>query len=453
MILLLVKPKPATSPLHSTEWQLFERLLPQQILDNLDPKPPQTAYTPFVVTWLFIYQRLQGNASLNDAVSEFILRFPQQPLPDCRRGRPRELSANTGAYSQARSNLDSSVLYWAADNIFHSLVDTYPPSWMGRRAFIFDGSTLSLQSTPALRAAFPPASNQHGPSHWPILHIAVAHELASGLALIPQFGPMYGPDAVSEIALATRLLGQLPKGSILLADRNFGIFAFAHAGGQAGHDVLLRLTENRFRSLLGKARQVEAGKWEISWRPSRWDRKSNPHLPTDALVQGWLYEVRISDRLTLWLFSTLDATAQQVAALYKQRIDVETDIRDLKITLEMDRLLGKSVEMVEKELVAGVVAYNLAKQVRRLAAQRLKVEPRRLSFAGVLSLVKVFLSGVLGGKTEAEVQADFEILLRTAGQRKLPKRKAGRQYAREVIPRRRKFRERNRSKLDPSMAK
>jgi hypothetical protein len=36
---------------------------------------------------------------------------------------------------------------------------------------------------------------------------------------------MYGPEAVGEIALAQGLLQRLPKNSILLADRNFGIFA------------------------------------------------------------------------------------------------------------------------------------------------------------------------------------------------------------------------------------
>jgi hypothetical protein len=439
-------PKPTPPPEQPPEWLLFQKLLPPRLLNDLDPKPPQAAYTPYVVTWLMVFQRLKGNASLGDAVAEFLLRFPPSALPDCKRTRERSLSANTGAYSQARTDLDLRVLSWAAENAYDTLVEAYPPSWHGRRAFLIDGTTLRLQPTRALGAAFPPASNQHGASPWPILHLAVAHELASGLALVPQFGPMYGPDAVAEIALAKGLLGRLPEHSILLADRNFGIFAFAHAGVKAGHDVLLRLTGPRFGALRKKARPVGAGKWELTWRPSRWDRGNNPELPDDAVVKGWLYEVRVSDRLTLWLFSTLDAPGGEVAGLYKRRIDVETDIRDVKITLELDGLLGKSVGMVEKELVVGVLAYNLASQVRRLAAARLGVEPRRLSFAGVWGLVKAFLGGLPQGKTEAQWQADFEVLLRAAGQRKLPNRKPGRQYPREVIPRRRKFPERKRPK-------
>ena len=49
------------------------------------------------------------------------------------------------------------------------------------------------------------------------------------------------------------MLKRLPEGSLLVADRNFGIFAFAHAAVTAGHGVLLRLTRKRFAALLRQA--------------------------------------------------------------------------------------------------------------------------------------------------------------------------------------------------------
>jgi hypothetical protein len=428
---------PATQT--TTAWEFFQRLLPPPLLNNLDPKAPQAAYTPFVVTWLLIYQRLHGNATLNDAVSEFTQRFPPQALPDCRRVRQRSLSVNSGAYSQARTQLDRRVLSWAAEHVFTSLIETYPPSWDGRRVFILDGSTAQLAPSRELQAAFPPASNQHGQSHWPILHLAVAHELASGLAVFPEFGPKYGPRPVSELTLSCRLLARLPKRSIILGDCNFGIFAFAWAATHAGHDALLRLSASRFRALQKKAKLVEPGKWELTWQPSAWDRKQHPELPAEAQVKGWLHAVQVSERLTLWLFTTLTAAGPKLAALYQQRQDVETDIRNLKEMLHLGEMTSKSVAMMEKELAAALVAYNLANQVRRLAAARLQVPPRRLSFAGVWSLLQAFMAGLGVEKTEAEAEAAFERLLRGAGQRKLPKRSPGRSYPREVISRRNKF--------------
>ena len=147
----------------------------------------------------------------------------------------------------------------------------------------------------------------------------------------------------------------------------------------------------------------------------------------------------------LFKSSRYGASGQALARLYHQRQDVETDIRDLKERLLLGEMTSRSVEMVEKELVAALVTYNLANQVRRVAAARLKLEPRRLSFAGVWSLMKVFMGNVLEGKSQAEAEAQFERLLRAAGQRKLPNRKKQRSYPREVIPRRSKFPARKRS--------
>jgi hypothetical protein len=437
------------APQAPTAWDLFRKLLPAQLLNDLDPKAPQAAYTPWVVTWLMIFQRLNDAATLNDAVSEFISRFEPQMLPDCQRAQQHRLSANSGAYSLARTKLDSRVLYWAAQNTYDSLSAAYPPSWGDRRVFTIDGSTIQLQPTQALRVAFPPASNQYGPSPWPVLHLAVAHELASGLAVLPEYGPMYGPQAKSELTLARGLLPRLPKRSILLADRNFGVFAFAWAAVDARHDALLRLTQQRFEALRKKAQQVGPNRWQLTWRPSARDRQSHPELPQDAEVSGWLHTVAVSEQLTLYLFTTLEAEGEALAGLYHKRQDVETDIRDLKETLLLGELSGKSVAMVEKELLAALLAYNLANQVRRLAAERLKLEPRRLSFAGTWSLLKAFVAGLQTQRPVAEVEAEFERLLRGVGQRKLPRRAKGRSYPREALPRGRKFPTRKRDQNRP----
>jgi hypothetical protein len=66
-----------------------------------------------------------------------------------------------------------------------------------------------LGNHPELVEHFPPATNQHGQSHWPVLLLVVVHELGSGLATRPHWGPMYGPNAVSETDLAQRALTQL----------------------------------------------------------------------------------------------------------------------------------------------------------------------------------------------------------------------------------------------------
>lgn len=215
------------------------------------------------------------------------------------------------------------------------------------------------------------------------------------------------------------------------------MFAFVHAAKGAGHDVVSRLTEPRFRAWVKAAKACGAGVWKLCWKPGRWDRKSHPDLPADAQLPVWLHEVVVSASLTLWLVTTLDRTGAELAALYHHRQDVEADIRDVKGTLRLEELRGRSVAMVQKELSAGLVAYNLVVQVRRLAAARAGVKPRRLSFAGVWSLVKVvLLSANEWSLTQWEEK--FEWVLRGAAQRKVPER-PGRSYPRTVIRRAHKF--------------
>ena len=112
---------------------------------------------------------------------------------------------------------------------------------------------------------------------------------------------------------------------------------------------------------------------------------------------------------------------------------------------------GRSVEMVRKELSAGLVAYNLVVQVRRLAAARAGVKPRRLSFAGVWSLVKVVLLSVNEWSLPQWLEK-FEWVLRGAAQRKVPDR-PGRSYPRTVIRRARKFPSRPRLTEPPADTK
>lgn len=433
-----------------SSWDLFRGLLPRDEVDALDPPAAQTVYTPFVLLWLLVFQRLNRNASLAEAVAELLHRFPPDALPEGKAHRLDGLSPNTGGYSAARSALGAPVLEWAARRSFDSLLPSYPPSFNGKRVFLLDGTTVTLAPDDGLRRHFPPAGNQHGGSPWPVLQLLAAHELSSGLMADAAHGPMYGPAATSELALARQLLPRLPAGSILLADANFGIFGVAWAAKQAGLGVLARLSGPRFKALLKQAVPDGAGRWRLTWRPSRWDRASDPSLPADASVEGWLHEADIGGGKKLWLFTTEEATTAEVAALYRKRLDVETDIRDLKATLCLDRMKGRGKEMVEKELLAARLAMNLANQVRRLAAARAGVPPRRLGFAGTWSLLKAFLGALARGLSGPEAEARFERLLRQAGRRKLPNRKEGRSYPREVLGRRRSFPTRKRGGKPPT---
>jgi hypothetical protein len=426
---------------------LFMRLVPRSELAGFDTGHARL-FSSWIVVWLMVYQRVRQNAPLSSATAELILGPTSRRLPECKRSQDETISANTGAYSQARSDLPVDAAARALEMVCGTMIATQEPTWLGLRTFLLDGSSCSLGHHPELVESFPPATNQHGKSHWPVLKLLVAHELKSGLALRPHWGPMYGPGAVSETELARRALDQLGGPAMIVYDRNFGIFAMNYAAVKAGHQVLARMTDDRFNLLVRQAVPLAPGQWSLQWRPSRWDRKNNADLPADAVVNGRLIELTIEHEgktVVLRLFTTdMTSSPEQLAARYKDRWSIEGDIKSLKQTLAMDRLSGKSIDIVTKEILLGTVAYNLVIQVRRLAANRAQVEARRLSFSRILHLLQSYCQNLGSIATQADWNDRFEKLLIAAGQCRLPLRKRFRSYPREVIPRRRRFPERMR---------
>ena len=150
-------------------------------------------------------------------------------------------------------------------------------------AFFFDGTSVQLPPSPALRQCYPPGSNQHGESHWPMLRMLVAHDLQTGLAMRPQWGPANGKRAVGEQQLLEASIDRLPASSLVVGDANFGVFSVAYCGTQRGHSVLLRLTAVRALHLAGGPLQDGMDR-SIAWKPTREDRRRHPHLPKDACV-------------------------------------------------------------------------------------------------------------------------------------------------------------------------
>ena len=209
-------------------WQWFQTVVPESYFDgplkqHLQHRRKRTYWTS-VVIWLMIYQRLQGDASLLTAVLALPARW--------KRGAPR-VSVATGAFCQAHRRLPTLVVKQVSDPVFETLRAQVPGSVghkvVERPVLLVDGTSLRWEHEPDLVRAFPPGHNRAGENRWPVLKLVAFHDAHTGLAARPQWGPMYGQQAVSEQALAAQALDRLPAGALVLADANFGIFAFADA--------------------------------------------------------------------------------------------------------------------------------------------------------------------------------------------------------------------------------
>lgn len=433
----------------TTDWlsvlHLYQQTVTASLLQYLQKqtgwKGRRGIYSARVVLWLMMLQRLHAGATLASAVQLLLQGAAGGLLENCHRVRRGSISGRTGGYCQARQKLPKLLCRQVSEEIVERLRQVLSRDAPGpRNVFLLDGSSLELEHCPEIVATYPPAQNQHGNSHWPVLRIAVAHDVHTGLAQPPAWGPMYGSAAVSEQALAEEIMAQLPRGATVLGDRNFGVFGVAHAAQQRGLDVLLRLTEVRARKLAGIF--SETGEREVVWEASRWDGGKHRTWDDGSQVRGRLIAARIGrgkSQEWLFLFTTLALPAQEIVELYGRRWNIETDLRALKRTVRLHHISAKSPDMLEKELLMATSAYNFVRAVMCLAARRSRIDPRQLSFSGVLNVVNCAWSKLIAATTKRAHDQEFFRVLDLAAECTLPKRRKRRAYPRTIWNHHRSF--------------
>ena len=342
-----------------------------------------------LIVWMMICQRLGKGASLAAVVAEarqgkcdpFLERAGASRL--VRGGR---ISDATGGYSQARSGIPLQVVEGAADHL-NSRIELMhtDQTWEGLKVYLIDGSSLTLQHSKKLLRHYPSCHNQYGKSHWPKMRTCYAHDLVTGVALRPEYGPFFGEEAIGELSLLKSMLDRIPTGAVLVADRLYGIFDVCYEVTSRGHPIVVRLTDNRSNRFLKHLKSP--GEIEVSWTPSDNERKKYPDLPQDAAVSGRFIWCRLRRRgyrtINLYLFTTLQLPLKKIVELYGLRWCIENDIRDIKACLNLDEISAKTPDMVHKEVVLAHVAYNLVRHVAAIAAEYHGIDPRRVSFKRV----------------------------------------------------------------------
>lgn len=422
----------------------------EQSCEEAEASFNNSVYTPLVVMWLLLWQRLHGAAPLEAAVLDLVRDLPASLWPDpCKRIRKwqesgQPLSGNTAAYNRARQRLPLPVVEQSCDRIFDQLMARMGSAGgpTSTRAFLLDGSSMRMASSPALAKRYPPASNQHGESHWPVMRVVVAHELETGLAMRPEWGPMFGPEATSEQSLLETAIHRLPAGATVIGDRNFGVFSVAWTAAQTGHPAVVRMTAARAQRLAGEALRDGMDR-QVVWEPSREDRRKHRDLPAKAHVRGRLIvrQVQPGDGarpFLLILFTTLPGRAEQIVELYGRRWNIETDLRTLKSQLRMDQLNCATPEMAAKEIQMGTAAYNLVRALIAFAAQQSGLPPRTYSFTRAARIVQSFAPKISAASTPHEAQKEFDRMMYYLHQAKLPRRKR-KAYPREVWSKGAKF--------------
>lgn len=410
----------------------FEAVLPLSRWKEWEGRSKAQIYTLRVVMWMMLSQRLNSGGTQQQAVHRMTEGEAARLLPDSKRVREGRISQNTGAYARACGSISPATAAQVCDEMLAELSRRIAPeAELQRPVMLLDGSSLSVEHTPELLEAFPAGSNQHGLGHWGTVKWVALHDVRTGIALRPAWGPMYGSQAVSEQALASQAVERSEPGSVIVGDGNFGIFSFAHAVVASRREVLFRLTKARAQGLGGK-RLPPNGECRVRWRPSCFERRKYPELPADAAIEGRLIvATRKGFRDSWYLFTTLgqQVEAEKVVAWYGKRWNLELDLRTLKGTLRLDHLEGKGKAAVEKHLLMAVAAYGFVRALMAEAAERAGLHPRQLSFTRAYGLLDA-MSGKLCSPDLAQRQQAYDRLLDCIAKAKLPTRSKTRAYPR-----------------------
>jgi putative transposase len=349
----------------------------------------RAVFTPALILWAFLSQVLSTDKSCRAAVLRILTLLVTLERGPC--------STDTGAYCRARAKLPVAVLRRLALQVGQGLEAAVPSQWLwkNRHVFLVDGATVSLPDTPENQQAYPQPPSQKPGLGFPMIRMVGLLSLATAALQGLAFGPCQGKET-GEPALLRTLREQIPAGSILLADRYYcSYFLIALLQG-SGVEVVFRLHQGR-RVDFRRGRRLGPDDHLVTWRkPARpkWlDPEWYATLPATLTVREVRTRVshpgcRVEELVvTTTLVNPDHYPRDEITDLYHERWHVELDIRSIKQSLGMDTLRCLTPFMVEKELWAYWLGYNLVRKVAAQAALARGRHPREISFTATRQAV------------------------------------------------------------------
>jgi hypothetical protein len=370
-----------SSKIERITFNSIRKALPDEVIikicKDIGYKYRDRMITPIVIVLHMIISAIwpeeSFNASWQVLWAAFVSRFPSLS------GR----SPSRGTISNARARL--SIEFWKKLFEFVSkqaqaLSERYD-KWRGLRVVLVDGTCVSMPANSELFDEFGSATGPYGRCKYPLARL-VTLCIANTMTVLDYAIGCYNQD---ENTLARRILANLKKGDLLIADRHFAAAHFYHYYSSIGLEFLTlahqRLKISRIKRITSYSRNDFLGWLEINKNY----RRKDTSLPPKIMVRFIRTVVRIrGKRKEVWLVtSLLDAAvypAKEIAELYSRRWRIETLFREVKISLSADVLRSKTGAGVRKEIAARLAALNLVRTTIVEAAIENGIDPVRVSF-------------------------------------------------------------------------
>ncbi|MFE7393134.1 IS4 family transposase [Streptomyces sp. NPDC057582] len=212
------------------------------------------------------------------------------------------------------------------------------------------------------------------------------------------FDAATGPCSVSEIELSRQLVGRLELGQLVLADRGFYGFRLWQQAAATGADLLWRVKTNL------RPRHLETladGSWLARIVPTSGTNRATTQPLTVRVIDYTVDDGRDNPeeyRLLTTILDPADVGAEDLAAVYAQRWEIETTFDELKTHQRGPRavLRSKAPDLVQQEIWGHLCCHYAIRTLMADTAAHTGQDPDRVSFVKALRIAEAEREGWLG---------------------------------------------------------
>ncbi len=390
-------------------YAFFNLLTGPEFLDPVEsllPAHRERLFPPTETLSMFLAQAMSADRSCQKVVDDTAIKRLMGGLPLC--------STHTGAYCRARQRLPLEMVSTLARHTGRMMAERTPDTWRwrGRSVRLVDGATVALPDTADNQDVYPQPRSQQPGLGFPLCRLVGIVCLASGAVLDAAMGPCRGKGS-DEQSLLRSILDTLEAGDILLGDAFYATYFLLCALHAKGVDAVFEQQGSRRRSTDFRCGQrlgqrdhlIELHKPKI--KPAWMSQVAYDHAPDTLTVR----ELRTGGKILMTTLLCPKRTSKAaLKALYRDRWQVELDLRNIKTTLGMERLSCRTPAMAEKEIWVYLLAYNLIRLLMAQAASLADIIPRQLSFKHTLQLWVAWRQNGTGRYDEGQVATLFILI-------------------------------------------
>ena len=296
--------------------------------------------------------------------------------------------AGHSGISQARTRLGWEPVRQLYEAVVQPIA---PPSTRGAwyrnwRLVSIDGSILDVADEAVNDAAFGRPSGGRGDGAFPQIRFVAL--LENGTHVL--FGGKMAGYATSETALAKAVLPNLRPGMLCLADRGFYGFALWKQAVDTGAMLLWRVRKDL---RLPCEKRLPDGSYLSRIYPSQPDQKRGTNGLVVRVIEYRLEGIEGSEPVYRLITTILDyekAPADELAALYHDRWEIETTFDELKTHLRGSRIIlrSKTPDLVRQEFYGLLMAHFAVRGLMHDAALKSGEDPDRLSFIHAVRVIR-----------------------------------------------------------------